>query len=396
MSTPREGALPDRAETEGLSGEAIAPGPQDAPKNDSPPAEQAARPKMKPEVLQQAIQREAERAEEEAPAKSLTRDERNTAGANRHIEWLRAGQPDDAQAEQAAREVSEPFKPRWTTDRESIMQAWDRWRAAIAKGDGGSWPRDCFESLVDELLELREASAHPAAPQPAQHSSDCALHNAPAYPPGPCDCGADDRQECEALRGRMADLLSRTAVAIRGPEPPLTRWSWHDLPERAAAAIAAIDVMTRAAQIAAAPQPASANPWRQAVDDAKVAAGLDCLGPDEIPSEALADLIGHEVAMALDPAVSAAAQALIERGNSGGSAPGSGGSASAQAAEVPADARMLDWLATAGTVLISLVVDAPHDGEICVSGDESIGYGSDLRAAIRAAMSAPTPQEPKP
>jgi hypothetical protein len=42
-------------------------------------------------------------------------------------------------------------------------------------------------------------------------------------------------------------------VALRGPEPPLTRWSWHDLPERAAAAVAAIDVMQRAAHMAAAP-----------------------------------------------------------------------------------------------------------------------------------------------
>lgn len=25
----------------------------------------------------------------------------------------------------------------------------------------------------------------------AEHSSDCALHNAPALPPGPCSCGAD-------------------------------------------------------------------------------------------------------------------------------------------------------------------------------------------------------------
>lgn len=57
-----------------------------------------------------------------------------------------------------------------------------------------------------------------------------------------------DLAENEALRERMADILSRTAVALRGPEPPLTRWSWHDLPERAAAAIAAIDVMQRAAR----------------------------------------------------------------------------------------------------------------------------------------------------
>lgn len=53
--------------------------------------------------------------------------------------------------------------------------------------------------------------------------------------------------ESDELREKMADILSRTAVALRGPEPPLTRWGWHDLPERAAAAIAAIDVMQRAA-----------------------------------------------------------------------------------------------------------------------------------------------------
>ena len=57
--------------------------------------------------------------------------------------------------------------------------------------------------------------------------------------------------EMAELCNRQADLLSRTAIALRGPEPPLTRWSWHDLPERAAAAIAAIDVMQRAAVMAA-------------------------------------------------------------------------------------------------------------------------------------------------
>ncbi len=60
-----------------------------------------------------------------------------------------------------------------------------------------------------------------------------------------------DLAENEALRERMAELLTGVAVALRGPQPPLTRWSWHDLPERAAAAVAAIDVMQRAAFMAA-------------------------------------------------------------------------------------------------------------------------------------------------
>ena len=50
--------------------------------------------------------------------------------------------------------------------------------------------------------------------------------------------------EEDQLRAIMADLLTRTANALRGDPPPLTSWSWHDLPERAAAAIAAIGVPT--------------------------------------------------------------------------------------------------------------------------------------------------------
>jgi hypothetical protein len=61
--------------------------------------------------------------------------------------------------------------------------------------------------------------------------------------------------ELDALRDTLSDLLKRTAIALRGPEPPLTAWSWHDLPERAAAAIAAIEVMQLAAFKAAALEP---------------------------------------------------------------------------------------------------------------------------------------------
>ena len=41
--------------------------------------------------------------------------------------------------------------------------------------------------------------------------------------------------ELRDLADRQADLLSRTAVAIRGPEPDLARRSHHDLPYLAAA-----------------------------------------------------------------------------------------------------------------------------------------------------------------
>lgn len=38
-------------------------------------------------------------------------------------------------------------------EREQIMQNWDKWRGYIADGGGGSWPRDAFESLLDEFDE---------------------------------------------------------------------------------------------------------------------------------------------------------------------------------------------------------------------------------------------------
>lgn len=70
---------------------------------------------------------------------------------------------------------------------------------------------------------------------------------------------------CEAIRDRLSNLLDQTAIALRGQEPPLTKWSFHDIPDRAAAAIAAIDVMVRAAaelstQLAA--LTAEAKRWR--------------------------------------------------------------------------------------------------------------------------------------
>lgn len=38
-------------------------------------------------------------------------------------------------------------------EHESIMRQWDSWRKHIAEGGKGSWPRDCFEALIDSLGE---------------------------------------------------------------------------------------------------------------------------------------------------------------------------------------------------------------------------------------------------
>jgi hypothetical protein len=41
----------------------------------------------------------------------------------------------------------------------------------------------------DEWRKKREKE------EAVQHASDCAVHNAPALPIGPCDCGASIKQE---------------------------------------------------------------------------------------------------------------------------------------------------------------------------------------------------------
>jgi len=45
-----------------------------------------------------------------------------------------------------------------TMDRESIMKQWDSWRNYIAEGGEGSWPRDEFETLLDNLTKPQHES----------------------------------------------------------------------------------------------------------------------------------------------------------------------------------------------------------------------------------------------
>lgn len=39
----------------------------------------------------------------------------------------------------------------------------------------------------------------------------------------------DENQE---LFDRLSDLLTRSVIELKGPPPPLTLWSWHDIPDQ--------------------------------------------------------------------------------------------------------------------------------------------------------------------
>lgn len=50
-------------------------------------------------------------------------------------------------------------------------------------------------------------------------------------------------KEMDALLNRQADLFRQTAIALRGPEPDLTRYSHADIPTRATALVAEMDAL---------------------------------------------------------------------------------------------------------------------------------------------------------
>jgi hypothetical protein len=107
-------------------------------------------------------------------------------------------------------------------------------------------------------------------------------------------------------------------MAVRALELAIEALTWHykknylgeltDIPrKRDAKAL-------RECKSALAAERAKPNPWRDAVDDALVCAGLDCTLPDDSPRNAIYRLVQWQVRIMLDPLVSSEAQALIDRG----------------------------------------------------------------------------------
>lgn len=68
----------------------------------------------------------------------------------------------------------------------------------------------------------------------AEHARLRALHGA-EFPDRINAALERERDECDALRERMADLLTRTTNALKGEPAELELHSWHDLPDVAVA-----------------------------------------------------------------------------------------------------------------------------------------------------------------
>ena len=93
-------------------------------------------------------------------------------------------------------------------DREAIMQDWDKWRAYIAGGGGGSYPRDAFESLLDEYDEKIERLA--AEVERLTIDRDFWKGNAKLAEAAE-QCAQENQGAAEAERDRLRDIVRNQA-----------------------------------------------------------------------------------------------------------------------------------------------------------------------------------------
>jgi hypothetical protein len=97
--------------------------------------------------------------------------------------------------------------------------------------------KDAEDEAFDELAKRQGSwgGGFPAKRQMAAdklHWSDCAVHNAPAYPAGPCDCGVAQEPLIDRLRKTASkgvsvwgDLMLEAADALAQPvQEPVAQW----------------------------------------------------------------------------------------------------------------------------------------------------------------------------
>lgn len=99
-------------------------------------------------------------------------------------------------------------------------------------------------------------------PKPGEHWSDCAVHNEPALPAGPCDCGTQDDAEiarilaipdAEILAGATPEHLAalaaepgralrelRLTAVIRAALSDCSTTDWYDISDEGVANLAGV------------------------------------------------------------------------------------------------------------------------------------------------------------
>jgi hypothetical protein len=106
----------------------------------------------------------------------------------------------------------------------NVDLAWQAWQAALKAAQPVPINVAAQEQVYSEAPAEGQRAYSPVAVAPDAPSDVVAVHSQ----------HCDEHAECDDLRERMAALLTGVANALRGDPGPLRRWSWHDLPVRAA------------------------------------------------------------------------------------------------------------------------------------------------------------------
>lgn len=75
---------------------------------------------------------------------------------------------------------------------DECLEPWMR-HARLAASFFGGYYKTIIDALEADVAKLRERLSDALAAG-GDHRSDCAVHNAPAFDPGPCDCNAESAQ----------------------------------------------------------------------------------------------------------------------------------------------------------------------------------------------------------
>jgi len=84
-----------------------------------------------------------------------------------------------------------------------------------------------------KLLPLPEHFAHQSE-RVQQHVRDYACANvahATAAKDAEIEALRAEVEESDAVVDKLARVLAETAIVIKGPEPDMTKWSYHDIPD---------------------------------------------------------------------------------------------------------------------------------------------------------------------
>jgi hypothetical protein len=129
-----------------------------------------------------------------------------------------------------------------------------------------------------------------------------------------CRCQPEEGHSCPGVDALRRELAEAQKASHAFEEMAANEREWREKAERelALANESCSNAVAALANATHVPEANAKNAWKEAVIEACV---VNCIGWDESnPMKSVADLISWEVQIALDPAVSSDAQALIERG----------------------------------------------------------------------------------